>query len=276
MAAPRSLSLSRRSLLFLPIGAAAQTASVPTPTWRSEELRRFPAPEANQAVAVDGQHFYAIGNYVIAKYEKKTGKRLSSWECEKAKPLIHLNSGIVHGGSLYCAHSNYPGVPMVSSIEIWDTATLRHTGTYSFGISAGSATWIDFRRERRYITFGHYGNRAGETNRDARWTSLLEFDNDWRRLQAWVYPDELMAKLGEFTISGGTFGPDGRMYCTGHDNAEIYVLGFPTGGSVLTFDGVFASPNHGQGIAWDRSEPWTLYSIDRARREVIVTRVHTA
>jgi len=244
--------------------------------WSNEEVRRFPAPEAGQAVAVDGRYFYAIGNHVIGKYDKRTGKRVSGWECEKGKPLMHLNSGIVRTGVLYCAHSNYPEIPMHGSIEKWDTRTMRHIGTHSFGIDTGSATWVDFRPGHWYVTFGHYGNKAAEPNRDVRWTSLVEYDAQWRRLQAWVYPKELLAKLGDFTISGGTFGPDGRMYCTGHDNAEIYVLQFPTGGSVLTLEGAFPSPNHGQGIAWDRSDPWRLYSIDRAKREVIVTTVKKA
>jgi hypothetical protein len=34
---------------------------------------------------------------------------------------------------LHCAHSNDPGVPTVSSIEMWDAKTLRHTGSHSFG-----------------------------------------------------------------------------------------------------------------------------------------------
>ncbi len=267
--------ISRRTALSLTFSSTLFRSRLRAAEWRSEEVRRFAAPEANQAVAVDASHFYAIGNHVVAKYDKKTGKRLAAWEGEKARPLIHLNSGIVRNGILYCAHSNYPGIPMVSSIEMWNTKTMRPSGTFSFGISAGSATWIDFRGNHSYVTFGHYGNRAAEPNRDARWTSLIQFDAEWRRLQSWVYPDALVAKLGEYTISGGAFGPDGRMYCTGHDNPELYVLSFPAGGSTLVLEGGFATPNHGQGICWDPSEQWILYSIDRAKKEVIVTRVHS-
>ena len=148
-----------------------------TETWRSKEVRRWPAPEANQAVAVDARHFYAIGNHVIAKYDKKTGQRVSDWECEKGNPLIHLNSGIVRDGVLYCAHSNYPSVPMVSSIEMFDTKTMRHTGTHSFGIVDGSATSIDFRQGRWYVTFGHYGtsreNRIATRATPILWNSML-------------------------------------------------------------------------------------------------------
>lgn len=241
--------------------------------WRSEEVRRFKAPEANQAVAVDAEHFYAIGNHAIAKYGKRTGERIAGWECPAGKPLNHLNSGVVRSGVLYCAHSNYPGVPMVSSIEMWDTQSLKHTGGHSFGIFAGSATWIDFLAGDRYVTFAHYGNRAAEPNRDPRWTTLIQFDEGWRQLQGWVYPEEVISKLGQYSISGGTFAAEGRIFCTGHDNPEIYVLRFPDGGSTLVLEDTFAVPNHGQGIALDPTESGTLYAIDRAAAEVIVFRV---
>jgi hypothetical protein len=197
--------ISRRQALCLP------ALLVPPPRWRCEELRRFAAPEAGQAVAVDDSHFYAIGNHVLAKYDKKSGKRMAGWECERGKPLVHLNSGVVRAGALYCAHSNYPGVPITSSIEIWDAKTLRHTATHSFGIYAGSATWVDFRSGDPYVTFGHYGNRAAEPGRDSRWTTLIRFDSQWRRVQAWVYPEEVVARLGQYSISGGVFAPQDRI-----------------------------------------------------------------
>lgn len=222
---------------------------------------------------MDGAHFYAIGNHVIAKYDKRTGQRLAGWECERAKPLIHLNSGVIRASVLHCAHSNDPGVPTVSSIEMWDTQTLRHAGSHSFGAYDGSATWVDFRAGEPYVTFGHYRNRPAEPNRDPRWTTLIQFDSRWRRLQAWMYPDEVIAKLGDYSISGGVFAPQNRIFCTGHDNPEIYVLRFPQGGSKLVLEDTFGVPNHGQGIALDPSAPDVLYSIDRANREVIVARV---
>jgi hypothetical protein len=267
------MRISRRALLASATGAALQAQG---PAWQVKEVRRFKVPEANQAVAVDARHFYAIGNHIIGQYDKKTGQRVAGWECEKAKPLIHLNSGVVHEGILYCAHSNYPELPMVSSIEMWDTKTMKHTGSYSYGIYSGSLTWIDFVERRRYVVFGHYGGRAAEPNRDPRWTSLLECNAEWQRLRGWVFPEAVISKLGDFTISGGTFGPDGRLFCTGHDHPEIYVLKFPSGGSVLELEATFHAPNPGQGIAFDRSEPWTMYSIDRPPKEVIVTTVRQA
>ncbi len=40
------------------------------PVAPARTVRRFPAPEASQAVAVDDRFFYAIGSAVIAKYRQ--------------------------------------------------------------------------------------------------------------------------------------------------------------------------------------------------------------
>jgi hypothetical protein len=267
------LSLTRREVLALPLAVIALPAATRR---RSEEVRRIAAPEANQAVAVDEDCLYAIGNHVIGRYDKRTGKRLAGWECENGKPLIHLDSGVVHEGVLYCAHSNFPGLPMVSSIEMWDAATLRHIGSHSFGIFAGSATWFDIHNGSQYATFAHYRTSADEPGRDPRWTTLIEFNSEWQRRQAWVYPDEVVSKLGQYSISGGVFTPDHKLFCTGHDNPEVYVIGFPEGGSSLVLEDNFAVPMPGQGIALDPSDPALLYGIDRAKREIVAVRVRTS
>lgn len=256
--------MTRRAILALPFVAAAAPR-------RCEEARRIPAAEATQGVAADEQHVYAIADHAIGKYDKKSGARVGGWECEKGKPLIHLDSGVVHEGILYCAHSNYPGLPMVSSIEMWDAATMRQIGSHSFGIFAGSATWVDLRDGYRYVTFAHYRGSSDEPSRDPRWTALIQFDSDWRQRQSWIYPDEVVSRLGSFSISGGAFTRDGKLFCTGHDNPEVYVLGFPKGGSTLILEETFAVPMKGQGIALDPSDPSILYGIDRPRREIVVS-----
>jgi hypothetical protein len=260
--------MTRRSVLALPLAAAAAPQRR-----RYEEVRRIPAPEANQGVAADARYLYAIDNSAIAQYDKQSGKRLAEWRCERGKPLIHLDGGVVRDGVLWCAHSNYPGVPMTSSIETWDAATLRHTGSHSFGIFAGSATWIDLHHGFRYVTFAHYRGQSDEPSRDPRWTTLIQFDSDWRRRQSWVYPADLIEKLGNYSISGGVFTPDGKLLCTGHDNPEVYVLSFPNGGSTLVLEDTIPMPMHGQGIALDPSDPAILYGIDRPRREIVITRL---
>jgi hypothetical protein len=260
--------MTRRTILALPFAAALSAA-----TRRCEEVRRIPAPEATQGVAADDRFLYAIANHTIGKYEKQSGKRVAGWECENGKPLIHLDSGVVYDGVLYCAHSNFPGLPMVSSIEMWDAATLRHTASHSFGIFAGSATWFDLRDGYRYVTFAHYRGSSDEPTRDPRWTALIQFNADWQQRQSWVYPEEVVAKLGNYSVSGGVFTRDGKLFCTGHDNPEVYVFTFPKGGSALVLEETFSIPMKGQGIALDPADPTLLYGIDRSRREIVVTRL---
>lgn len=263
-------------VVMLPEAGALQEPLSPqndAPKIRLRELRRYPAAEATQGVAVDGRHFYAIGNHSIGKYDKKNGRKAGGWECPEGQPLIHLDSGVVHEGELYCAHSNYPGVPMTSSIEIWDTATMRHVRSHSFGIYAGSATWVDFHRGYWYVAFAHYQNRAAEPNRDPRWTTIIQFDRAWNRLQGWVFPQPLIERLTPYSCSGGVFSEAGLLYCTGHDAPELYVMKFPEGGSTLEWIETLGFASPGQGIALDKDEQGILYSIHRANREVIVSRI---
>jgi hypothetical protein len=112
------------TLLWLVLPLALRAAGPGAEGWRFEELRRLPAAEARQGAAAGGEFVYAINNHALGQYRKETGERTAGWECPEGEPLIHLNAGVVHGGRLYCAHSNYPGVPMLSSVEIWDAATL--------------------------------------------------------------------------------------------------------------------------------------------------------
>ncbi len=239
----------------------------------SIELGTFSAPEADQAVAVDQEHFYAIDNAEIGKYEKTTGKRVGGWKGEQGGPIIHLNSGIVIEGKLTCAHSNFPGIPMVGSIEIWDTETMEHVGSHSFGINAGSTTWIDFRDDHWYVAFVHYSRFAAQLGTDPRWSTLIKFDREWRPLESWVYPSQVLKRFNPHSNSGGAFGPDGLIYATGHDRPEIYVLDFPEAGSVLEYVDTIEVNCEGQGIAWDPSEPWVLWVMRRSDSTIIPTRI---
>ena len=72
--------------------------------------------------------------------------------------------------------------------------------------------------------------------------------------------------------SGGTWGEDGRLYITGHDEGVVFALALPTAGSVLELEETLPVTAEGQGIAWDRSTLGTLYSIIRSRREVVVSK----
>jgi outer membrane protein assembly factor BamB len=254
---------------------ALQVVAAEPSQFVAQELRRFVAPEATQAVAVDATHFYAIDNRVIAKYAKSTGQREKTWTASAELPLEHLDSGVVLGDKLYCAHSNFPRYPENSSVEIWDTATLQHVGTHSFGIYEGSLTWIDRHDDAWWAVFAHYSEKVNDDPRakDSPWTSLVRFDGDWRRTAGWVFPAAVTDRFEPHSCSGGSWGSDGRLYCTGHDRGELYDFALPRAGSTLELKRTIDVPFTGQGFAWDRSEPGVLYGIDRPRGEVIVLKL---
>lgn len=247
-------------------------AQAPAATPAATLVRRYPAPEARQAVAVDATHFYAITNAWIAKYEKETGRRAAEWKGAPGGPIRHLNSGIVLDGKLYCAHSNYPETPMVSSIEIFDTATLRHVGSHSFGFGHGSATWIDTRDDAWWVTFAHYAGKGGEPGRGPEYTVLVKYDREWRQVESWAFPPAVIARWDGMSSSGGTWSRDGRLVTTGHHSTELYILRLPTTGAVLELDAIVPFESEGQGIAIDPTSG-LLWSIQRKTGDVLVSRL---
>jgi hypothetical protein len=238
-----------------------------------EETWRFRAPEARQGVAVDAAHFYAVGNTHIVKYARGTGARVAEWKGEAGKPLVHLNSCIVVSTDLVCAHSNYPGVPMVSSIEIWDTGTLRHRASRSFGIHEGSLTWAIPRDGDWWLHFAHYGGSGGVPGQGPEWSTLVRFDADWIRRDGYVYPAALVDALRPYSVSGGNWGPDGLLYVTGHDEPELYALRLPAMGSVLEWVDTIPAPIHGQAWVFDPIDPESIWGIQRSTGDIVVGRL---
>jgi hypothetical protein len=270
-------------LLAARVWAAETTAPAPRPEpgaggWKFTEVRRLPAAEAHQGVAADGEFIYAIGDHAIGKYRKATGERVGGWECPKGEPLIHLNAGVVDRGVLYCAHSNFPGVPMLSSVEMFDPATMKPIGAHSFGRSDGSLTWIDRYQDGWVACFVHYGKTGGEPGKGPEWTRLVQFDHAWRPIGGWAFPAALVAKLGTrgFSFSGGAFGPGGKLFVTGHDDAALFVLSIPPSGPTLHWDATIPIAAQGQAFGWDPQEPGAFYSLSRKASEVIIGRVTNA
>lgn len=264
------------------LGVGALTAAVTAPVQAQTEFLEtavFEVPEANQGVGVDRKHFYAVDDRTIAKYTK-SGQFVAKWEGAEDGPIVHLDSATVVHGKIYCAHSNYRYFPMTSSVEVWDSRTMRHIASHSFGILLGSLTWLDIHNGHWYGAFANY-NRTGRlpdgTNVDLPYSSvpelgnitstIVKFDKDWQVMEGWVFPPELLERFEEMSNSGGSFGPDGRLYITGHDYDEIYKIRFPEAGSVLEVEEVFLANIRGQGIAWDPFEPGIIYGIVRATSE---------
>lgn len=237
------------------------------------ELRRWRPRGAGQGVAVDERHFYGIGNFVVGKYDKRTGERVAEWTGLRGGPIIHLNGGVVQGGELVLAHSNFPQLPMASSVEVFDCATLRPVRSLSLGVRHGSLTWAERKEGNWWACFAQYSDRGGTPGRDNRWTVFGKFDDRWQMLESWIFPPQVVAAWGGTSSSGGSWGDDGLLYVTGHDAKELYVLRLPRLGSTLEYVTTIAVPFEGQSWAWDRSEQRIIYGITRSTREVVVARI---
>lgn len=256
--------------------AAPALAQEEPPAMTSEVLGSYVIPEVNQGIGVDAEHFYAIDNTSIAKYTKDTQERVALKDYEDIG-AIHFDSAAVIDGKIYVAHSNYPVWPMTSSLEIFDAASLDHLESHSFGIQIGSFTWVDQAPDGSWWGgFANY-NRVFDKSPIAYGnkynTQVVKFDADWQVDQAYVIPDIVVEKFDDMSNSGGSWGPDGHLYLSGHDPAEAYVMDIPEMGSTLKWIGTVPLDIAGQGIAWDRSEPDVIYGFVRKTNTVTVNKV---
>jgi hypothetical protein len=254
---------------------AAPAPALPRHGLVAAELGRWPVRGANQGVAVDRDYFYGIGNFVLVKHRKDTGERVAEWIGLKGGPIVHFNGGYVSDGRLILAHSNFPQLPMASSLEIHDAATLAPVATHSLGIRLGSLTWAEQRDGYWWACFANYNDQGTTPGFDNRWTYLGKFDEKWQMLESWIFPPQLVAAWGRSSSSGGSWSDDGLLYVTGHDEPELYVLRLPRSGVALDYVTTIKVPFEGQSWAWDRTVEGEriIYGISRARQEVIAARI---
>jgi hypothetical protein len=257
------------------IPAAAQAApAAPGPSRQAQTLRRYDAG-ASQGAAAGQKDIYAISNSRIVRYDKATGAKRAEWNGDKAR-FPHVNSCAVVAEDLVCASSNFPAAPQVSTVEVFDPVSLVHRRSISLGLGTGSITWVDRHDGAWWAMFANYDGKGGEPPRDHSWTTLVKFDDQWRRLEAWALPAAVLDRIAPMSISGGGWGPDGRLWLSGHDRPELYVMTLPDGGGVLDLADVVGMEAEGQAISWDRSQPGMLYGITRKTREVLAMRVMAA
>jgi len=217
---------------------------------------KFFPHKATQGVAVDANYFYAISNTGIEKCDKESGKVVVTWQANgkiaSQKHFKHLNSAVVIEDKLYCAHSRFPIAKNDCSIEIFDVTgdKLKHLETIPMPAGHGSLTWIDKHKDGSWwMCYAVYGKTKNKQ------TKLIKYryeDGQFSELKTYSFPNEVVAKWGSMSCSGGSWGADGRLYTTGHDHSEAYVLE-PGPNSKLKY--VRTEKNmgfYGQGIAWDR------------------------
>jgi hypothetical protein len=238
----------------------------------AKELRRWKPRGAGQGVAVDGKYFYGIGNFLIGKYDKNTGERVAEWTNLRGGTTTHLNSGYVENGVLILSHSNYPNLPMTSSVEFFDVDSLKPIESVSLGVQPGSLTWAMRKDGFWWACFANY-ERNGTPGRDNRWTYFGKFTENWQMLESWIFPPHLIEAFNKMSASGGAWGDDGFLYVTGHDLPELYVLRLPKMGSMLELVTVIDVPFEGQAWAWDPTEKRVIYGITRHSGEVVVAQI---
>jgi hypothetical protein len=261
--------MSRPFALLAVVATLAGFAPAATAAPKLDQVAEFEIPEANQGVGIDKDHFYAVDDRAIAKYDRRTGKLVKKWEGPKEGPIIHLDSALVMDGKIYCAHSNWPFWPMTSSLEIFDAATMEHAGSFSFGIRYGSLTWVDWHDGHWWMGFANYDRLIGPNKTPYGHkanTVVVKMTKDFQTVQMWTLPKVLLDKFEEMSNSGGSWGPDGFLYLTGHDPAELYRVRLPKAGSVIELVDVIPMNIRGQGVAWDRANPGTIAGIIRATK----------
>ena len=254
------------ALLLVPAPLPAGAAFV--------EVAAFPAPEAHQAVAVDADHFYAIGNRVVAKYDKRTGERVAGVESSDELPLVHMNGGVVRDGILVCSHSNFPHLPMTGSVEVFGP-DLAHLSSLSLGTTDGSLTAYDEPLGGggpMAFVFAHYELPAIPGYDTGVERTLVVRETLGGQREAWVLPTPLIDRLRPHSASGAAYGEnDGTVWLSGHDLGEVYRMRFPRAGSEMILESVHPAPIAGQGIAWDPAEPGVLWGT--RRREGLVVKM---
>ena len=209
--------------------------------------------------------FYAIDGAAIGKYDKRSGARVAGWN-DSSGTITHLDSGIVVGSELYCAHSNYPETPMVSSLEVFDTNRLGHLRSIQLPQGIGSATWVEHAHDAWWVTFANYAGRGGEPGKGPETTKMVRFDRQWQPQESWTFPPAVVQRWEGMSSSGGVWVEGKGLYTTGHDARELYVLDLPASGHELTLKAIVPFESEGQGIAIDSVKGCCIrFSAVRAR-----------
>lgn len=236
------------------------------------EVRRLPASEAHQGAAADRASVYAIDNSQVARYDKASGRRVGLWQGDP-KQFKHINSCIVRSGTLVCAASNYPDVPMASMIVWIDAATMTLRRTRVLPDGPGSLTWLDWHDDSWWAGFANYDGKGGAPGRDHRQTVVVRYDARFTPRATYRFPDAVLDRFAPRSASGGAWGPGELLYVTGHDRPELYALRVPRTGTTLDLVATITTPTGGQAFGWDGRDRRLFWSIERGTAEIVASRI---
>lgn len=247
--------------------------------WLSEVkgkiIRTIPT-DANQGISVDKNYYYAISNTKISKHNKLTEEKVAEWIADTGVAAYshfkHMNSGTIVGDKLYVAHSRYKIDPNDNTIEVFKIsgALLEHERTITMPRSYGSLTWVDNLDDNSWwICYAVYGKTS---NRNTRLVEYRFEDEKFVEMRNWYFPEEVVNQWGDMSCSGGSWGADGILYTTGHDNDIAYLLKIDESGELNYMGSRTNLGFYGQGIAWDRfSEIPALWGIVKRKYISVAT-----
>src|SRR5262245_40807383 len=233
--------------------AAALILAAASGDLSAAEVLRMPAEEAKQGVVADARHVYAISNSEIGKYDRVSRRRVAQWQGDP-QLFKHMNSCRLLRREIVCAASNYPEVPMASSVEWFDPQRMAHIRSRSLGPGRGSLTWLDWHEGSWWACFANYDGGGGEPGRAHRFAPPVRYSSEFGEQGACLFPEAVLELFAPYSSSGGAWGRDGLLYVTGHDRSEMYALRLPAAGSHLEYVATIALTTGGQAIAWDPDE----------------------
>ena len=257
-----TLSLCVAALSLANAGVAQQA--------RSERV--IAADHARQGVASDGESIYVIDNSTITRILIANRQVSGEWTGDKDL-FPHLNSCTVVEVELVCASSNYPAVPQLSTVEIFDLEALQHKESIALGPMPGSLTTLDRHDGKWWATFANYDDRGTPEGRSHRDSFVAQLDDDFRIIRMWGLPDAVLDRLAPSSISGASWSEDGQLYLSGHDRPELYVVALPQAGGILRHIATIGIDTHGQAIDIDPADKTLIWSINRDSRAVHASRL---
>lgn len=252
--------------------AAALSVLNPANARPAGSERVIPAQSARQGVASDGTSIYAIDNNVITRIAIADRQVTGEWRGDPAL-FPHLNSCTVVEDELVCASSNYPAVPQLSTVEIYDLASLEHVRSVALGAMPGSLTTLDRHDGEWWATFANYDDRGTPEGRSHRDSFVAQMDDQFRIVRMWGLPDTVLERLSPSSVSGASWSEDGLLYLSGHDRPELYAMALPQAGGLLRHVATVGIASHGQAIDIDPSDKGLIWSIDRDSRTVLASRL---
>ena len=229
------------------------------------ETERLSSPHATQAAAADEEKLYAISNTTVATYDRKSGKLLATTSAEGTE---HLNSGFLHEGRIYAAHSNYPETPHESDIRVFDPQANTLEIHHVFPDPPGSLVWCLRHDGHWWCCFAWYGDENSQT-------VLIEYADDsfTREHRRFFFPPAVIADFDGMSASGGIWDGD-TLLASHHHYPVLYRLRLPSDPEATTLELVetLSCPFPGQGIAADPATPGGLSGIDRPARAIVTAR----